>query len=648
MGKLARSALLGAFTVGLFAVGAQAHQSHALMFFEFSGTHNKNDMITIPCEATDYLAGKDYNLDPGVASPMGNPTGVVIKYETNYGNLTEGDQIHFKLQNAKFSNSLTKCWLVFYEHNGVDTNGNGIGDTSHDVTSDGDTNDALIIAESIGTVQNTREITFRVTNNGTSYPSNGILYLACAESGEPPLADIDTYTPVTYDETYNPVIVLDDLYDKNEHNNICPNDIPKPENKVCLTVTANACCPNTDLQLPDLSITTPQCFIDVACQLALDMRPSLSIIDMYPKGLGDADCTNSISGLFACYDTSYEPGHVFVDVGPGPILESISCTDNDAADGTITIYNNKNGQVDDVIRFGVGGWSGQLQLSLYDVRIGANGAGTDGYACDNNDDYGTVYGAYAALDFRHDRVFLDTNGDDTSTTGSHISFRPGKVCTLRNPLVLTDGMFGPDNEWKDDIYMGVTGSDRLYWVKWGLTEELKIMKDGNTIFTVKLDENAKCTGWDCCYDNDGNAAYFKKWEPNGDEAYIPHLLNNNLTYVKVANNSCWDAEVYARVWDENGHFVDNVYLGIVPAHGGKIFWGNEIFSKAKSLNPDLGTGGGYGTFSAILTVGAPKRDVEFAAGDSRDGKGKMLPVYDLDGEFKYYRQVDFDHDAFEQ
>jgi len=125
------------------------------------------------------------------------------------------------------------------------------------------------------------------------------------------------------------------------------------------------------------------------------------------------------------------------------------------------------------------------------------------------------------------------------------------------------------------------------------------------------------------------------------------MMNSNLMYVKVANNSCWDAEVYAKVWDEDGDFVDNVYLGVVPAHGGNIFWGNQIFKKAKALNPALG--GGYGTFSAILTVGAPKRDVEFAAGDSRDGKGKMLPVYDAsfdnDGG---YRNKDFDEDYFEQ
>jgi len=189
--------------------------------------------------------------------------------------------------------------------------------------------------------------------------------------------------------------------------------------------------------------------------------------------------------------------------------------------------------------------------------------------------------------------------------------------------------------------------DRLYWVKWGLKEVLTLYdNNGTRRFTVSLDDSAKCTKWDCCYDNEGIAHHFKKWEPNGDEAYIPHILDNNLNYVKVANNSCWDAEVYARVWDETGNFVDNVYLGIVPAHGGKVLWGNEIVKAAKELNPKIGENSK--TFSVILSVGAPKRDVEFAAGDSRDGKGKMLPVYDLNGEFKYYRNVDFDHDAFEE
>ncbi len=532
MKKLAKSALLTAsVAAGILTGAVQAHQSQALMFFEFSGTHADNDPITIPCEATDYLATKDYNLDPSVPSPMGNPTGVVIKYETNYGNLSEGDQIHIKLHNAKTSNNLTKCVLVFYEKNGVDTNADGIGDTDHDANGDGDSLDSLVIAESMGSVQNVRELHFRVTNNGTSYPSNGILYLACAEQGEPPLAAEDRGSaPATYNQMYNLVIVPDDLYDENDHSNLCSN--PQIDNKVCLTVRANACCPNTDLELPDLGIRTPQCFMDVACQFALSMKPSQSIINMYPKGLGSVDCTNSKNGIFKCYDTSYEPGTQFVNVGytrgsRDDILYSDSCTDNDAADGTISIINDNDNKVDDDIVLGRNGWQGKLRVSLYDV--------TDTYACSNRD-VGS-YRAYKALDFGHNRVFLDNNGDDTTTTGNHILFNSGRACELEANVKSVGAGPGeinlPMNDtWTDDVYMGVTGKDRLYWVKWGLEEVLEIYKDNNLQFTVSMDEDAQCVKFECCYDNEGNQPYFKKWEPNGQEAYIPHLLNNGLTYVK--------------------------------------------------------------------------------------------------------------------
>jgi hypothetical protein len=50
----------------------------------------------------------------------------------------------------------------------------------------------------------------------------------------------------------------------------------------------------------------------------------------------------------------------------------------------------------------------------------------------------------------------------------------------------------------------------------------------------------------------------------------------------------------------------------------------------------------------ILTVGAPKRDVEFAAYDNRANKTKMVPVYDLDAHDWTYRNVPFYQDIFEK
>ena len=631
--------------------------------------HGYEDVqITLPCEAAGYLTGKDYNLDPNVVSPLGNRgLGAEIIYEPNMGNLTEGDMLHFKLHNAKFSKALTKCWLVFYEHKGVDINGDGIGDIGFDVNGDGDSRDSFVIAESVGSIKDASEITFRVTNNGASFPSNGLLYLACSENNEKPISDqnISDYGYARFNDKYNPVIVLDNLYNSNKHTNLCPDRINKIEGKkVCLTITANACCPNTSMKLPDLSVETPQCFIDMKCQFSLNIKPSLSIIDMYALSkTAKKGCDYTQDGIFKCYDPDTQAGIYFLDEGSGNVLSSESCTDNDVSSSTITIINDNDHEIDDYIKLGSHYWKAKFDVKLYDTRIGSEGKRNNGYACDDINGYGTNLGAYTALDFNNHRVFIDNSSYNATPSpdqsagdnDNRLEFKKGKVCTLKNDVYIEDSGFPTSNKiviphghsWTEDVYIGVTGKNRLYWIKWGLKESLSFYdNDGVYRFTLSMDENANCFRKKCCYENDGNAYYFIKWEPNGDEIYIPHLLNNYLTYIKIANNSCWDTEVYARVWDENGHFVDNVYIGVVPAHGGKILWGADLFKRAKVLNPYIGKGGGTGTFSSILTVGAPKRDIEVAVGDSRDGKGKMLPANDLKENVIFYRNERLDSDAF--
>jgi len=640
---------------------AGAHAVGAQIFFDLYGSYDvpdgqtvrgDNDLaqITVPCEASSYLRNVNYNLDPSQPSPLGHQTGVTIRYKANYGSISEGDQLHFTFHRARLADNIIKCWLMFYEYEGVDTDGDGVGDDSHDANSDGDHYDSLVVAESVGTVAGARTIHFRVTNNGTSYPSNGILYLACAEDNEPPLtSERSGIIPIRYKTMYNPVIVLDELYTENFVYNKCEKD--KINNKVCLTVTANACCPNTSMELPDLEVSTPQCFIDMECQFQLNMKPTLSVIDMYPVSLGSTDCERSRSGIFKCYDSSYEPGTKFVDEPSGDILPTKSCTDRTASSGYIVISNNKNNKVDDFLVLGSGGWSGKLEVEMYDV--------SGRYACSN-----TQVGSklpYKALNFRDNKVFIDNNGKESGSgafgdPADRILFTQGDRCkAVANISTLstcdeTDSLIcvPMNSEWKDDVYVGITGNDRLNWVKWGLTESLKIYKDAQLLFTVKMDEKAQCKSWNCCYENEYGSAYFMKWEPNGSQFFIPHLLNNGLTYVKISNHSCWDGDIYAEVWDEGGNFVNNIYLGKVPAHGGKILWGNQILSKARALNPRIGTTG-LGTFSILLTVGAPKRDVEIAVGDSRPGKGKMLPVYDAPfARNGGYRNAEFSDDFFEK
>ncbi|NPA53210.1 MAG: hypothetical protein GXO21_00925 [Aquificae bacterium] len=152
----------------------------------------------------------------------------------------------------------------------------------------------------------------------------------------------------------------------------------------------------------------------------------------------------------------------------------------------------------------------------------------------------------------------------------------------------------------------------------------------------------------CCYDAD-RVAYFKKWEPNGTQAYVPYMLNLNQFRVIVSNNSCWDADIYARVWDSKGRVIDNVYIGTVGANSSKLLFGDEIFKKAQAQYPELGKDASP-LYSMILTVGAPRRDVEFAAYDNRAGKTKMVPVYEANVHDTQggYRNAEFFQDVFQK
>ncbi len=650
MRKLARSALLGAMATGIIAGVAKAHTSHAEFYFEFSGTHSTNDMITVPCEASDYLAKQsvEYNLDPNKPSPMGNNTGVFIKYKPA-NQLNNADNIVFTLKNAVFGNSLKKCWLVFYEHNGIDTTGNGVGDTSFDVNRDGDAYDMIVVAETRNTVQLKKSIELNVGDAGRGIPANAIYYLWCNEAGEPSLIDADgtagsPQIPSNYSR-YAPVInITSDLYDSDTTDTCKLSD---PGDKVCISATGYTCCPPGSGELDGYKTIKDYCIIDTACQFILGMKASLSIIDMYPQ-LNTATCENSKSGLIKCYDKNYEPGTAFVPVGDdNDILRTNHCTDRYAADGTISILNDPRNLVDDDIVLGVNKWRGTFSVSISDVD--------NNYACDNRNGRGFRKGPYEALDFPN-RMFIDNNGNPTSPAAAHIPLNPGRACSAENINVVNgDPNTGTtntikirrDSVWTDDVYMGVN-KKRLWWVRWGLEEELKIYSPDNDTFTVSLNEEeaAKCDTRKCCYDADGTA-YFKKWEPNGDEAYIPYMIDDSQFYIVISNNSCWDAEIYARVWDSAGRVVDNVYLGKIGKNSVRFITGASIAFEARKEHPQI-LRNIIPLYSVMLTIGAPKRDVEIAAYDNRNGKSKMVPVYDNGAHHWSYRNVPFNQDIFEK
>ncbi len=627
--------------VVIFFYNSSVFSQESVIFFDYYGVKNIDDgttlsgnseeKLTIPCEATSYLSHNNYNLDPHIVSPLGHKTGVTIKYIPK-GMIYANDTLIFHLSNAHISSNIYKCWLVFHEYKGIDNDDDGIGEESFDLNHDGYPFGVIIVAESIGEI--TDSITFRVSQRT---PSNAVLYLACAEEGERSLVDDSGVNMDGFDTSYNIVINPDNLYENNTVYNVCNSeDINR---NICLTVSAFSCCPSREI--PSLEIKTPQCFMDVKCQFSVNMKPTLSIIQMYPE-LNNLSCRNSKSGLIKCFNETFIPGTQFVDERSGDILDSESCTDKKASGGTVSIKQKTD--IDDYIVLGKNGWEGKLSLKLYDTK--------GIYACSDipTDGKKPVY----ALDFN--RIFLDNNGKSHGVGAfgniyNRIPFTKGNKCSLEAEVLTTSDCTEDSsticlkNEiWEDDIYVGIKGDERIPWIKFGLLEDFSIYKDNNKVFSIKMDEKAECVNIQCCYDKD-NSKYFLFWKPNGDQAYVPYMLNSNQFRVIVSNNSCWDAEVYARVWDSKGRVIDNVYLGKIGKNSVKIFTGDYIFKKAQKELPTLGKGASP-LYSTILTVGAPKRDVEFAGYDNRFGKTKMIPVYDLNAHVWSYRNVDFDTDTF--
>ncbi|NPA53781.1 MAG: hypothetical protein GXO21_03830 [Aquificae bacterium] len=607
-------------------------------------TNTPENKINIALEAKEYLADKPYNLDFAVKSPLGNNIGARIIYKPETSLFTTGLFFIFYIKNAYFSDNLAKCWLVFYEHKGVDNDNDGEGDTSYDLNNDLDTNDSYLIAESLKIRKS--EILFRVTDyKGIRYKSlhpNSLLYLACAEINESFVGEQQrdfSDPPAQHEDKYNLVLNL-----KSSSPIILRNN---GQNCVCIEVIeAFTCCPMKHVD--DLA-TKKECVIEFKNQFSIDMNPSVSFINSYPQ-TQNTSCKTSENGLIKCVESNSSVLKGFVDEPSGSILISDSCTDPFSSSGTIVIRNNPDNDIQDCIHLKADGWRGKLEVKLYDVN--------NIYTCDNSDT------GYKALDFK-DRMFIDNNGNPNSNAPgdpinkrgkNDIPLKPGKECrSLVN--VYEEGSPSSNtiivpqaSTWEDDVYVGVNGKEYLKMVRWGLSLNFEIYDDkGNLAYSYSLKESDKAVLDkinDCCYDNDFGG-YFLLWKPNGDEAYIPYMLNLNQFRVIVSNNSCWDAEIYARVWDSKGHVVDNVYIGTVGANSSKLLFGDEIFKKAQAENPELGQGASP-LYSVILTVGAPKRDVEFAAYDNRAGKTKMVPVYDLNAHDFTYRNVEFNTDAFKK
>jgi hypothetical protein len=628
----------------IFLIGNVKKSYTADIFFDYYGvkgvyngqTVSKDEEIflTVPCEATEFLKGSDYNFDPNIPSPLGNKTGVTIRYVSYEGSLYQGDKLVFKFENVRLSSSVYKCWLVFHEYKGRDTDHDGVGDENVDLNNNGFPFDILTVAESINNVSSSREIVFRVNRK---VPAGYVMFLACAEEGEPSLLDKTGFYIDGFDTSYNPVFILDNLNEENQIYNSC--SFGGNFRKGCLTVQGYGCC--DDQEIPDISVEFPRCFVDMECQFSLGQKPALSIIDI-PVSLNNVSCENSKSGLIRCLEAS--GNFSFLDEPSGDILRSQSCTDEDASGGSI--YIKENPGIDDFIVLGKDGWKGKLKVWMYDI----NGL----YACSDKQVGNKL--PYKSLDFLNKRVFLDNNGKSYGSRSfgypeNRIYLREGEKCFLEADLFSVSSCV-EDNEtvcikngyWEDDLYIGINREYRLSSVQWGLTQELEIFKDNVKLFSIKIDEKAECIKRKCCYDKN-NSSYFLFWKQRGKEIFIPYMLRLNTFRVIVSNNSCFDGDIYARVWDEKGRVAEDVYIGKVKANSVKLLYGDDIFYKARRVNPQLGKGASP-LYSVILNIGVPKRDLEVAAYDNRFSKTKRIPAYDLSGEEWTYRNVDFHEDPF--
>ena len=590
--KLLRTALFSAMAVAGSAAISAANAGE-IHYDQYPDGIKDTDPITIACEAFDEVQGIAYDLDPGVLSPLGNPTGATFMYISRPGSLSTANLLKIYLENGSLDPATGNCKLLIDEDNAIDGDGDGNPDPGtageFDVNNDGDTNDLLVAAYTPAPVGGASEINLVVNQNGQVLPNNAVLYLACEWGTDPQIEDYDDDADAStvgedrdFDPMYNPVI------------NIAT---PTVNDKVCIRVEGYAEVAGVPQHIPNLDAAT-NCFIDYECQFALSIHPTLQIIDEYwPSN-----------------------GRHFVDDLLGPIIYTDSEVELDAADGNINIENDPDETVEDYIHLHDDPDADIDGAAIFDVAIYTD----DGYACNND---GAA--AYSALDFDNDRMYLDGDGVNT-TDGPNFLFTPGdgnvpgSACTLS--LVVTDDGSGDidvphGSVWQDDVYMGVDGDHRMNFVRWDLDEALTVLGDTHMLSSNDLPEG-----------------FFKKWEPNGTTLWAP-LLNKYNVVVKISHNNpnkitqvpasniptTHDIiEVRAKVWDADEEWCDNILVGTFTDQGILTMTGKQIWNAAKAQCPSVDLNG---QFSALFTVGAPERDIEAAVIQDSSKGSRSLPIY---------------------
>ena len=571
--KLLRTALFSTMAVAGSAVIASASAgSIEITQYPDDVTYMQGDTnydpITIACEAREEVTatGTDYDLDQNVDSPLGNPTGAKIMYYTGAGVTGNLSGVIFNLTNAQFQAGTTYCYLAADEN-----------EHSQDINDDGDQNDLVIVASTTSTIGSpTDSIKLIFNDNGGNIAQDQPLYLICQYTGDGLITGLDDPAPgdiPAYIDEYAPVL-----------------QVTSPDCNSNVTIEAvGEDIFNNRTNALDASYNT---IIDWETQFALSIHPTLQLIDEY-------------------YPSN---GRHFVDNNPfDDIITSTDDVELDAADGMINIENDPDESIEDYINL-------DESPATFDVSIYTD----DGYACNN-----TGAAAYTALDFDNDRMYLDGDGNDT-TDGPNFDFTPGdgdvagSACTLS--LTVGEDIEGDiqvphGTVWKDDVYMGVDGVNRLRFVRWDLDESLTVMGNTHNLSSNDLPEG-----------------FFKKWEPNGTTLWAP-MMNKWNTYIDITHNNPAKItqvpaseiptdhkviEVRAKVWDSDEEWCDNILVGTFTDQGRIRIFGSDILNKAKAECPSVDING---IFSVLFTVGAPERDIEATVLQNTVRGIRTLPVY---------------------
>ncbi len=545
------------------------------------GNTYPNQPITISWEGIDEIKSVKYDLDinsPTTGILNNINIGATITYKPEPASLKTNDFLEIYFTNATTHIDTGNCWLVLDEDKALDTNGDNLPDSMYDLNNDGDFNDLWIIGYTPDFVGQSDKIDFIISANVQLLPNNMVLYIGCQDvtnSSEYTINDVDndSTTNSDFETEYNLILSLN------------PSNI---NDKVCIYAKGyngfGSRIPNLDAE--------EKCIIDFENQFEISQKPTISTINIYNPSNGKS----------------------FVEKTPDLLISSED-TELNASGGLVKIDNDSDNSVEDYIDLDMN--QGNLDLKIW----------SDQYGCTNNFDYSQ--NGYKALDFDNQRIFLSGDGNET-VDGNRFAFSEGLpekgingACSLSLTVGETTGDIAVPHGtvWIDDVYMGVDGTNRMRFVRWQLDESLNILSYSHNLTSKDLLER-----------------FFKKWEPNGTTLWAPFLNKWNTTIIISHNNpnkvtqvpasetsTTHDIiEVRAKIWDRDEEWCDNILIAQFTDQGRILIKGKDIWAKAKQKCPTVNING---TFSAMLTISAPERDIEATILQTTKKGIRNLPIY---------------------